>query len=72
LLRQRGALCTPCNLRPGAEVPGEQAINDDLPVVLIVEDEVALQSIVEEVLAEGGFETAIAPSGEEAVTLLNG
>jgi CheY-like chemotaxis protein len=43
-----------------------------LPVVLIVEDEVALQSIVEEVLAEGGFETAIAPSGEEAVTLLNG
>ena len=39
-------------------------------VVLIVEDDASIQSIVEDALIEGGFETAIAPSAEEAVTLL--
>ena len=42
----------------------------DLPMVLIVEDDPAIQSIVEDALIEGGFETAIAASGEEAVTLI--
>jgi DNA-binding response OmpR family regulator len=42
----------------------------DLPIVLIVEDEEAIQSIVEDALNEGGFGTAITPSAEEAVTLL--
>ena len=42
----------------------------DLPIVLIIEDDESIQSIVEDALKEGGFETAIAPSGEEAVTLL--
>jgi Response regulator containing CheY-like receiver, AAA-type ATPase, and DNA-binding domains len=32
----------------------------------------AIQAIVEEALIEAGFETAIAPSAEEAVTLLKG
>jgi DNA-binding response OmpR family regulator len=45
---------------------------EELPVVLVVEDEQSLQSIVEESLTDGGFEPAIAPSGEEAVTLLKG
>jgi DNA-binding response OmpR family regulator len=45
---------------------------DELPVILIVEDEAQIQSIVEDALGEGGFEAAIAPSGEEAVTLLKG
>jgi CheY-like chemotaxis protein len=45
---------------------------DELPVILIVEDEAPIQSIVEDALGEGGFEPAIAPSGEEAVTLLRG
>lgn len=31
-----------------------------------------MQGIVEDTLKEGGFETAIAPSAEEAVTLLKG
>jgi CheY-like chemotaxis protein len=31
-----------------------------------------MQSIVEDTLTDGGFEPAIAASGEEAVTLLNG
>jgi CheY-like chemotaxis protein len=44
----------------------------DLPIVLIVEDDESIQSIVEDALMEGGFETAIAPSAEEAVTLLKG
>jgi DNA-binding response OmpR family regulator len=42
----------------------------DQPVVLVVEDDQGIQSIVEDALVEGGFEPAIAPSGEEAVTLL--
>ena len=41
-------------------------------VVLVVEDDQAIQSIVEDALTEGGFAPAIAPSGEEAVTLLKG
>ena len=44
----------------------------DLPIVLIVEDDEAIQSLVEDALKEGGFETASAPSAEEAITLLRG
>ncbi|SHN80562.1 response regulator [Bradyrhizobium erythrophlei] len=46
------------------------ANSESLPVILIVEDETLIQTLVEEALADGGFETAIAPSAEEAVTLL--
>lgn len=42
----------------------------ELPTILVVEDDDPIQGIVEEALAEGGFEPAIATSGEEAVTLL--
>ena len=45
---------------------------EELPVVLVVEDDQQIQTIVEDALTEGGFEPAIAPSGEEAVTLLRG
>ena len=44
----------------------------DLLVVLVVEDDAPVQTIVEDALADGGFEPAIAASGEEAVTLLKG
>ena len=44
----------------------------DLPVILVVEDDPLLQGLVEEALKEGGFETAIVGSGEEAMTLLKG
>jgi CheY-like chemotaxis protein len=44
----------------------------DLPIVLIVEDDVLMQTVVDEALKEAGFETAIASSAEEAVTLLKG
>ena len=38
----------------------------------MVEDDPLVQSLVEETLSEGGFETAIVASGEEAVILLKG
>jgi DNA-binding response OmpR family regulator len=38
----------------------------------VIEDDDALQVVVEDALSEGGFEPAIAASGEEAVTLLRG
>jgi DNA-binding response OmpR family regulator len=47
-------------------------LDQDVPVILVIEDEEAIQSLVEDALSEGGFEPAIAPSGEEAVTLLKG
>jgi CheY-like chemotaxis protein len=46
--------------------------NTNLPIVLIVEDDLAIQAIVDEALIEAGFETALAPSAEEALTLLKG
>ena len=45
---------------------------EDLLIILVVEDDHAIQSVVEEALTDGGFEPAIAASGEEAVTLLMG
>jgi CheY-like chemotaxis protein len=51
-------------------LPGGKVAN--LPIVLIVEDDETVQDIVEDALKEGGFETALAPSAEEAVTLLKG
>jgi len=44
----------------------------ELPIILVVEDDQLIQSLVEETLSDGEFETAVAPSGEEAVTLLKG
>jgi CheY-like chemotaxis protein len=39
-------------------------------VVLVTEDEQIVQNVVEEALAEAGYETATATTGEEAVDLL--
>lgn len=44
----------------------------ELPVIMVVEDEYDLQGIVEDALVEGGFETDILTSGEEALTLFRG
>ena len=41
-----------------------------MPVVLVIEDDPDIQFFLEEALRDGGFEPAIAGSGEEAVTLL--
>jgi DNA-binding response OmpR family regulator len=44
---------------------------EKLPIVLVVEDDQLLQSIVEESLTDGGFDIVIATSGENAVELLD-
>jgi CheY-like chemotaxis protein len=43
-----------------------------LPLVLVVEDDQLIQAVVELALSGGGFEVAIAQSGEEAIILMNG
>ena len=52
-----------CNRQPGV-------LSVPLPVVLLAEDDQLMQSLVEETLIEGGFEIAIAATGEEAISLL--
>ena len=47
-------------------------MDEGLPVVLVIEDDRDIQAILEEALRDGGFEPAIAGSGEEAITLLRG
>lgn len=44
----------------------------ELPTVLLIEDDDAIQAIVEDALTEGGFEVATVKTGEEAITLLKG
>jgi DNA-binding response OmpR family regulator len=44
----------------------------ELPLILVVEDEYPLQGLVEDALTEGGFESDILSSGEEALTLFKG
>jgi CheY-like chemotaxis protein len=44
---------------------------EHLPVVLVIEDDELILSVVEEALTEGGYETVIASSGENAVKLLD-
>src|ERR1700694_5483228 len=48
---------------------GESALQEAL-IILVVEDDQSIQSIVEEALSDGGFEPAGASSGEEALPLL--
>jgi hypothetical protein len=42
----------------------------ELPTVMVIEDDQLVQGFVEEALAEGGFEVAAVGSGEEAVHCL--
>jgi DNA-binding response OmpR family regulator len=45
---------------------------NELPVILVIEDEDLIQAVVEEALTEGGFATDVVASGEEALTLFSG
>jgi CheY-like chemotaxis protein len=51
---------------------GGIGLEEDQLFILVIEDDVPIQVVVEDALTDGGFEPAIAPSGEEAVTLLKG
>jgi DNA-binding response OmpR family regulator len=52
----------------GAAIGGQVS---NLQVILVVEDDHLIQSVVEESLTEGGFEIVIASSGENALELLD-
>jgi CheY-like chemotaxis protein len=54
--------------RNGAAKGGE--VVEELLFILVVEDDQAIQGFLEEALSDGGFETAIACSGEQATVLL--
>lgn len=41
-----------------------------LPVVLVIEDDQLMQSLIEQTLTDGGFDVAIVATGEEAIALL--
>ena len=45
-------------------------MQSELIVVMVVEDDQLIQTIVQDALSEGGFEATIAQSGEEAVSIL--
>jgi DNA-binding response OmpR family regulator len=44
---------------------------ENMPIILVVEDDQLIQSVVEESLRDGGFEIIVASSGEDAVALLD-
>jgi DNA-binding response OmpR family regulator len=48
-----------------------EAVMDETFVVLVVDDDPSIQGIVEETLSDGGFQPAVAGSGEDALKLLN-
>jgi DNA-binding response OmpR family regulator len=48
------------------------AMQSEPVVILVAEDDQLIQGLVMDALSQGGFEAAIAPSGEEAITLLQG
>jgi hypothetical protein len=56
---------TPSSRQPWGNV-------NELPTILAIDDKEAIQGFVEDALREGDFDTAAAPTGEEAVTLLKG
>jgi CheY-like chemotaxis protein len=47
-------------------------LDENGPVILVIEDDDAIQAVVDDTLGGAGFEPAFAASGEEAVTLLKG
>ena len=49
---------------------GESAVEDVL-VILMVEDELLIQNDLKETLQDGGYQVAMASSGEEAIKLLD-
>jgi DNA-binding response OmpR family regulator len=44
----------------------------DTLIIMVIEDDAEIQAIIDEALCDGGYEPALAASGEEAITLLRG
>jgi CheY-like chemotaxis protein len=49
---------------------GESVLEELL--VMVIEDDPEIQALIDEALCDGGYEPALARSGEEAITLLKG
>lgn len=49
----------------------KEPLTGTVPVVLIVDDDEAIQHLLKEALEEGGFATRVTSFGEEAIGLLN-
>jgi DNA-binding response OmpR family regulator len=45
-------------------------LKSSLLLILVVEDDSLIKEMVQEALSEGGFDSEVAASGEEAVTVL--
>ena len=43
---------------------------EQLPIILVVEDDPIIQNLIDDALSDGGFDVDIASTGEEAVILL--
>jgi CheY-like chemotaxis protein len=46
-------------------------VQEAVLLILVVEDDSLVRDIVRQALEEGGFQTEMTASGEEAITLLN-
>ena len=51
---------------------GGQGLDGPVLLILVVEDDFLIQDLIQEALTEGGFQTEMVVSGEEALTLLDG
>ena len=51
--------------------PQTERALEDILAILVVEDDQLFQGVVEEALSDGGFEVAIAATGEQALDLLD-
>ena len=47
-------------------------MDHSVSIILVIEDDVTIQMLAEDALTDAGFEPAVTPSGEEALTLLMG
>lgn len=43
---------------------------DEMPIILLVEDEAPIQEFVKDALHEAGYDSTVSPSAEEALKLL--
>ena len=74
-VRQRNVFCgaqltPPHGYDAGSQTGGVSTVADVL-VILVVEDELLIQDLLKDTLHDGGYEVAIASSGEEAIRLLD-
>jgi DNA-binding response OmpR family regulator len=58
-------------MRFGRCIAGREAAMQSLPIILVVEDDQLIQSVVEEALQEGGFEVDLFSSARQAIEKLD-